>query len=67
MQDLCSWCSGFNYDVADSDTIFQRMIYLCEMHKAQWRGNDYYWERLREKRGIGPEDLADCYSTICPC
>lgn len=52
MQHLCAWCTGFNYDVADSDTIFQRMTFICEMHKAQWRANEYYWKQLEKKRGI---------------
>jgi len=41
----CSWCQGFNYDDADSDTIYQRATYLCEMHKARVRANKYFWQR----------------------
>lgn len=41
----CSWCQGFNYDDADSDTIYQRAIRLCKMHKARVRANNYFWQR----------------------
>ena len=51
-QDYCSWCSGYNYDAADSDTMFQRSTANCAMHKAQHRANDYYWKRLEEKCGV---------------
>lgn len=42
----CAWCQGANYDFADTDTIFQRATYLCKMHKARVRANNYYWHRL---------------------
>jgi uncharacterized protein len=67
MQYYCSWCSGFNYDAADSDTIFQRMTYICEMHKAQWRANDYYWEQMKVRRGLSPEDISEVRSYACSC
>jgi radical SAM peptide maturase (CXXX-repeat target family) len=59
MEDHCSWCSAHNYDAACSDTIFERKTYLCEMHKAQCRANQYYWQQLRQKHGLGPEDIED--------
>lgn len=46
----CGWCQGFNYDCADSDTIYQRATYLCKMHKARCRANDYYYARLKNHR-----------------
>jgi radical SAM protein with 4Fe4S-binding SPASM domain len=57
MDDNCSWCSAHNYDSAASDTVFERQTYLCDMHKAQWRANEYYWQQLRKKHGLGPEDI----------
>lgn len=45
----CSWCQGFNYDDADSDTIFQRATYICKMHKARVRAKNYYWHILNKK------------------
>lgn len=42
----CAWCQGANYDCADTDTIYQRATYLCKMHKARVRANNYYWHRL---------------------
>lgn len=43
----CSWCQGANYDFADTDTIYQRAVYGCDMHKARVRANEYFWSRLR--------------------
>jgi uncharacterized protein len=45
----CAWCQGTNYDEADSDTIYQRATYLCQMHKARVRANQYFWEKLDKK------------------
>jgi len=42
----CAWCQGANYDFADTDTIFQRATYLCKMHKARVRANNYFWNKL---------------------
>ena len=46
----CSWCSGCNYDMADSDTIYERATFLCKMHKARVRANRYYWKKLDARR-----------------
>lgn len=54
----CGWCQGNNYDNADSDTLFQRSIYICKMHKARVRAINYYWEKLREKSDIERELIA---------
>lgn len=45
----CAWCQGENYDAADTDTIYQRSIALCKMHKARVRANNYYWNKLFHK------------------
>ena len=43
----CAWCVGFNYDSASIPTIFQRATFLCELHKARVRANNYFWEKLK--------------------
>lgn len=45
----CAWCQGENYDAADTDTIYQRSIAICKMHKARVRANNYYWNKLFHK------------------
>lgn len=45
----CAWCQGENYDAADTDTIYQRSIAICLMHKARVRANNYYWNKLFRK------------------
>ncbi len=45
----CAWCQGENYDAAETDTIFQRSIAICKMHKARVRANNYYWNKLFRK------------------
>ncbi len=47
----CAWCQGANYDCADTATIFQRATYLCKMHKARVRANNYFWNKLGRKLG----------------
>ncbi len=44
----CAWCQGLNYDEADTSTIYQRVTYICEMHKARVRANKRFWERVVE-------------------
>jgi uncharacterized protein len=41
----CAWCQGLNFEAAESDTIYQRAVFICRMHKARVRANRYYWER----------------------
>jgi radical SAM peptide maturase (CXXX-repeat target family) len=57
MRERCTWCSGHCYEVAKTDTIFHRSTAICEMHKAQWRANQYYWEQLERKKGIKPAGI----------
>lgn len=54
IQDGCSWCLGHCYEVAASDTIFHRSTAICEMHKARWRANQYYWQQLEHKHNVKP-------------
>jgi uncharacterized protein len=42
----CAWCQGANYDTAETETIFQRSIAICLMHKARVRANNYFWNKL---------------------
>lgn len=49
----CAWCPGANYDAADGDTINQRATFICKMHKARVRANNYFWhhfDRLMDRR-----------------
>ncbi|WP_061994666.1 radical SAM peptide maturase, CXXX-repeat target family [Clostridium sp. ATCC 25772] len=41
----CSWCTGFNYDAAESNTIYSRATYNCNMYKATIRANKKFWEK----------------------
>lgn len=52
----CAWCTGGNYDFADTDTIFQRATYICKMHKANVRANEYFWNKLKDTIGYMPEE-----------
>lgn len=51
----CGWCQGCNYDMSDSDTIYQRATFICKMHKANSRANKYFWTKFKEKTGITSE------------
>ena len=48
----CAWCTGCNYDMADTDTIYQRAIFLCKMHKANVRANEYFWDKFAKTTGL---------------
>lgn len=53
----CAWCTGFNYDVAETDTVFQRAIFNCKMHKANVRACEYFWEQFKKRTGLpSPRD-----------
>lgn len=45
----CAWCQGFNYDSAETNTIYSRAVYICKMHKARVRANNYYWNKLSKR------------------
>lgn len=51
----CSFCQGFNYDEAETPTNFVRAKYICKMHKARVRANDYYFSLLLNKKSIRRE------------
>lgn len=51
----CAFCQGFNYDEAEIPTNFHRAKYICKMHKARVRANDYYFSQLYNRFGIKKE------------
>ncbi|MDR1559142.1 MAG: radical SAM peptide maturase, CXXX-repeat target family [Clostridiales bacterium] len=42
----CAWCSGYNYDCFGTPN--KRATFICGMHKARVKANEYYWTKLRE-------------------
>jgi len=72
----CNFCQGFNYDDAETPTNFHRAKYICKMHKARVRANNYYFNKLYNRFGIERDRvekrvkkmyilLADDYVTYC--
>jgi radical SAM peptide maturase (CXXX-repeat target family)/CXXX repeat peptide maturase len=45
----CNMCSGQALSESETGTIFNRPTYICKMHKARVRANDYFWEKLARK------------------
>lgn len=52
----CAFCQGFNYDESPTGTNFFRAKYICKMHKARVRANDYYFSKLYNMYGIEREN-----------
>jgi uncharacterized protein len=44
----CAWCTGENYDSAQTNTIYERATFICKMHKARVRANNYYQSQIKE-------------------
>ncbi|MBE5981008.1 MAG: radical SAM peptide maturase, CXXX-repeat target family [Paenibacillaceae bacterium] len=73
----CSHCQAQSYDTADTSTNFQRAKYICTMHKARVRANNYFYNRLYNEKAIDELIvntsqkmyfiLADDYTTYCEC
>jgi len=72
----CAFCQGYCYDEAEIPTNFIRVKYICKMHKARVRANDYYFSKLYNLYGIEKEGskhehkrlyflLSDDYITYC--
>jgi len=72
----CAFCQGFNYDEAETSTNFSRAKYICKMHKARVRANDYYFSKLFNLYGIEKNGrrrdrkqlyflLSNDYTTFC--
>lgn len=51
----CAYCQGFNYDESSSSTNFYRAKYICKMHKARVRANNYYFSKLYNNYNITKE------------
>ena len=60
----CGWCKGHDYDI--SGTLFHRATFICEMHKARCRANQYYWRELEKRTGTKPQDLEFMLCVGCP-
>lgn len=58
----CAWCVGYNYDVADTETIYQRAVSICELHKARVRAMEYYRKRLNE---LSDDEIAAASCVRC--
>lgn len=74
----CRFCQGFNYDESGTATNFYRAKYICPMHKARVRANNYYFAKLFNRYGIRREEkgferkrlyflLSDDYVDYCSC
>lgn len=71
----CEFCQGFSYDESATGTNFYKTKYICKMHKARVRANNYYFAKLFHKTGIRRENfswgqellfiLANDYMSIC--
>ena len=71
----CEFCQGVSYDESESGTNFQKAKYICKMHKARVRANNYYFAKLYHEKGIKRENfywkkelifiLDDDYSSYC--
>lgn len=53
----CEFCQGFSYDESESGTNFFKTKYICKMHKARVRANNYYFAELFHKKGIRRENF----------
>lgn len=42
----CRWCPAENYDSSNTGTIFQRTTTVCQLHKANVRIKNYFWNRI---------------------
>lgn len=47
IQGGCGWCTGYNYQ--ETGTPNKRLTYICEMHKARFLANVYYWQKAHKK------------------
>lgn len=47
IESCCRWCPAENYDASTSGTIFQRTITVCQLHKANVRANNYFWNKIK--------------------
>jgi radical SAM peptide maturase (CXXX-repeat target family) len=45
-RNMCSWCTAWNYD--ESGSLFKRDGMYCEMVKAKYEANKYFFEKIKE-------------------
>lgn len=45
----CGWCVAQNYQ--ENGSLYERVKWICEMHKANVRANKYYWKKHEEYTG----------------
>ena len=48
----CTLCVGLNYDESDIGTIYDRQVYHCNMHKANVRACEYFWNKFEQVTGL---------------
>lgn len=48
----CASCSGNNYDCSKYNSVFERSTAICEMHKANVRACEYFWDKLSRIENI---------------
>lgn len=60
----CMFCQGQSYDSADTPTNFQRSKFICKMHKARVRANNYYFNRLYNEKEIERTDYGNEYKKM---
>lgn len=53
----CAFCQAVNYNYSTRNTNFERATYICNMHKARCRANDYYWAKLFNTYGIRKKSI----------
>lgn len=54
----CGWCLAVNLEEKNG-SILKRTTYLCEMHKANARANDYFWKKYEKATGYtSPRTIA---------
>lgn len=42
----CRWCPAENYDSSEIGTVFQRTTTICNLHKANIRVKNYFWNKI---------------------
>ncbi len=42
----CRWCPAENYDASKTGTIFMRTTTICDLHKANVRVKNYFWNKI---------------------
>ncbi|GHU86193.1 hypothetical protein FACS1894198_5570 [Clostridia bacterium] len=47
----CMSCVGFSYDDSQDGSIYKRATYICDMHKANVRAIEYFWDKVNAKLG----------------